>query len=629
MTTETDNGFKADRRRISFRLGEYISNSGEIFKITQIINFDELVGISIKSGQASRLLITNLKAISTPSQDEFDNKFIHRDLEEFSDDDWKEIERRFNLITPLVNGASKSEIVTHAKQQDVHYTTLYRWFKNYQATGTLTGLLPQKNGRKPNTLLVEPRVEAIIEKVIEDIYLNNSRAPIDSVIKAIFSSCDDKKLNRPSESTIRRRINNQSEYHRTKRRHGSKQANTKFAPAPGEYVADYPLQIVQIDHTPVDLILVDDEHRLPIGRPFITVAIDIYSRMITGYYLSLEPPSTTSVAMCVAHSINPKDHWLILHNVESSWPVWGFMTTIHTDNGAEFRSETLQRACLTHDINLEYRPVKSPNFGGHIERLIGTVMKSVHSIPGTTFSNIKEKAEYDSDGNACMTFSEFEKWLVTWITKVYHKRKHSTLGMSPEDKWNEGIFGSLHSEGIGYMPKPNNPETILIDFLPMVKRTVQKNGVNIDGLNYYDNVLRQFIRVVDKKTNKNKQFIFRQDPRDISYVWFYESIEQKYYKIPLANQAIPNMTSWELLAIKKRIKEKNYTFSEYSLITVHEEMRGMIEDSTKKTKKARRMSQKLKNNENPLVDIAIKPKLDIPAIETDDDIWDEDIPEFD
>ena len=35
------------------------------------------------------------------------------------------------------------------------------------------------------------------------------------------------------------------------------------------------LEQVQIDHTVVDLIVVDEQHRLPIGRPYVTVAIDV------------------------------------------------------------------------------------------------------------------------------------------------------------------------------------------------------------------------------------------------------------------------------------------------------------------------------------------------------------------
>jgi len=38
------------------------------------------------------------------------------------------------------------------------------------------------------------------------------------------------------------------------------------------------LEQLQIDHTGIDLIVVDERERQPIGRPCLTVAIDVYSR---------------------------------------------------------------------------------------------------------------------------------------------------------------------------------------------------------------------------------------------------------------------------------------------------------------------------------------------------------------
>lgn len=516
---------------------------------------------------------------------------------------------------------------------DVHYTTLYRWLKGYKATGTLTGLLPQKSGRKKGEIRTDSQAEAIVQDVIQKFYLTKQKPSAQVIINKVNAECLSKNITAPSKNTIRNRISQISEYDRLRRQGNKGLARTIYEPAPNSFEADFPLQVVQIDHTPVDIILVDDETREPIGRPWITLAIDIYSRMIPGYYLSLDAPSTTSIAMCVANSVLPKDEWLLKNGVEADWDVWGFMHTIHTDNGADFRSGALQRACQTYGINLEFRPVKKPNFGGHIERLIGTVMKEVHAIPGTTFSNIQERQTYDSDGNACMTFSEFETWLVTFITKVYHKRKHTTLGVSPEAKWREGIFGNMTHEGIGYPPKPSDALTIMIDFLPMFSRTIQKNGVNIDGLNYYDHVLRPMINQIDSLTNKKQQYIFKRDPRDISYVWFYETNTQNYYRIPLANQAIPNMSLWEYEAAKKLLKSQRISnHNDHELIAAHEELHRQVQNSVKKTKKARRSIQKAKIQEhgNSFVkNTKAKEPQVTSSVETDDSLWDDNIPVFD
>jgi hypothetical protein len=46
----------------------------------------------------------------------------------------------------------------------------------------------------------------------------------------------------------------------------------------------FPLELVQVDHTPMALILVDPLDREPIGRPWLTVAIDVQSRWFAKPY---------------------------------------------------------------------------------------------------------------------------------------------------------------------------------------------------------------------------------------------------------------------------------------------------------------------------------------------------------
>ena len=84
-----------------------------------------------------------------------------------------------------------------------------------------------------------------------------------------------------------------------------------------------PLQVVQIDHTLVDVVVVDELERLPLGRPWLTLAIDVASRMVTGFYVSLDPPSTLSVAMALTQAVLPKDLWLCDRELDLAWPACG------------------------------------------------------------------------------------------------------------------------------------------------------------------------------------------------------------------------------------------------------------------------------------------------------------------
>ena len=125
-----------------------------------------------------------------------------------------------------------------------------------------------------------------------------------------------------------------------------------------------PLDVVQIDHTPVDLILVDPIERQPIGRPWITVAIDVFSRCIAGFHVTLEPPSATSVGLCLAHIAADKGPWLEEIGVEADWPIIGRPRRIGVDNAREFHSEALERGCAQHDIAIDWRPPGRPQAAG-------------------------------------------------------------------------------------------------------------------------------------------------------------------------------------------------------------------------------------------------------------------------
>jgi putative transposase len=96
-------------------------------------------------------------------------------------------------------------------------------------------------------------------------------------------------------------------------------------PASGETpVPSGPLGLVQIDHTTMDVIIVDEIEREPIGRPSLTLAIDVFSRCIIGMLLTLEAPSATSVGLCLAHAVSDKRAWLESLGLDTGmWPISG------------------------------------------------------------------------------------------------------------------------------------------------------------------------------------------------------------------------------------------------------------------------------------------------------------------
>ena len=114
-------GIKLDRSFFSAEAGSYVSYLGDTYRITQTIDLKTVIGINVQSGKAESLSVDELKPLNSKVPD---NGYIHSDTEDFVDSDWKEIERRFAIIKPLINGATKVEVQACAKQAGIHYTTL-------------------------------------------------------------------------------------------------------------------------------------------------------------------------------------------------------------------------------------------------------------------------------------------------------------------------------------------------------------------------------------------------------------------------------------------------------------------------------------------------------------------------
>jgi len=607
LTNEIADAHAPSRQRITTRVGAYVRKGDTVYKIEQELDFNTVIGRAVESGRSTPLAITDLRPLENAPMPP------RQDLADIADADWQEAERRLSIIRPLVDRhmIGRDDAKKCAEEAGVDTATIYRWLQRYRATGSTLALIPQKRGWKTGKTRIPAFAEEVVNEVIQNFYLTPQRPTAQKAVIEVMRRCQERGIEAPSASTIRSRLSQLSERIRLRGRGYKEKAKNKFMPAAGSFPgADFPLAVMQIDHTPADIILVDDVHRKPIGRPWITLAIDVYSRMVLGYYLSFDAPSETSVAMCVAHAILPKDEWLLLHNVEAEWPVWGFPKTIHVDNGPDFRSDGFKQSCLAHGINLEFRPVKQPRYGGHIERGLGTLLTEIHTLPGTTFSSIKDKEGYNPEKHAAITKSEFETWLVTLICKVYHARLHTGIAMSPQKKWEIGIFGNADVTGVGLPPRAADRLTVLLDFLPSFQRTIQTFGVTIDGLNYYAETLRPWINAEDPGDRRRKRtFVFRRDPRDISTLWFRDPDLDEYFKIPLADQSLPAMSIWEYQQVKTKLRQEGVaSVNNTQILRTLTELRSKVDASKAQTKKARRQAQRRIEHEKK-----VSPAAPIPA----------------
>lgn len=500
------------------------------------------------------------------------------DISKINDKIWSMGEQRAEIIAPLAKSSicSRQMVLEASNKLKLSTRYVYRLVRNYrQSHGLMTSIIPQKpNGGKGRSRLSKQQ-EELINQVIDEFYLTSQKLSPAKIVEEIKKQCFEKQIEFSSEITIRRRLGCLSLAQLQKRGHDS----TSTEPIIGKFPkVDYPLDVVQIDHTLVDVIIVDPIERLPIGRPYVTFAIDIYSRCIAGFTLSLEAPSAVSVGLCLTHIAMDKAHWLKMLEIDALWPIYGKPNIIHVDNGEDFHSNALTRGCLQHGIKIEYRPIGKPHYGGIIERVIGTMMKLIHTLPGTTFSNIKEKGDYHSEHKACLTLGELERWLIIAITKYYHLRVHTGISQTPLKLYESGLLEmKQHGKKLSYI---NDKKAFLIDFLPIIYRSLRRDGFMLDHITYYSNSLRPFV----KNRDKYGKFLIRRDPRDLSRIYVYLEEEKSYLEISYRSLSHPAISLFEHRLALKRLKTiGKEQVSENSLFKAIDEMRHIVKTAVSKT----------------------------------------------
>jgi len=521
-----------------------------------------------------------------------------RALAGVSDADWQVAEDRRKYIGPLLNNYYQhSDALADkiAAEADVSRATIYRWLATFRETGLLSSLLPNPGGKGgKGKARLSADVDAVIQDCIENFHDTDQSQSVASTIAEVRRRCSNANLRLPAANTIRARLEQTKGRERVARRKGEAAAHDQFDPIKGTIPdADWPLAIVQIDHTLLPVIIVDDVYRKSIRRAWITLAIDVNSRVCLGMHLSLDAPSAMSAGMCVSHAILPKERWMTRLNITSTdWPCWGTMSVLHMDNAREFRGQMLSMACQEYDIDLHLRPVKKPRYGAHIERLMGTVSEGLKTLKGATFSGPDEKGAYDSEGNACMTFSELERWLVLFFA-AYHRKPHAGINTSPLAKWREGLLGTKGKPGRGLPARRLDDEKLRIDFMPFFERTIQNYGVLID-VHYYHDVLRPWINTPHPEFKKHRRkFPFHRDPRDISVLYFFDEIAQRYFSIPYRDTSLPPVSIWELREAYRRADEKGISHeNEKAVFALINEQREIEAEAAEKTKSARRAQQR-------------------------------------
>ena len=340
----------------------------------------------------------------------------------FSDAQWAEAARRRDLLAALAGrpAHTRADVDAVAKELGIKRRRVWTLLRQTAASDCdIAAFLPRQGTSRAKRL--GAGIEALIAQTIDQHYAKANRPSIARLHKEVAERCRVTGMLAPSYRTVAARVRDRDQAWLVRRREGPKAARALRLLTGAHPGAGAPWERVQTDSTPCDIRLVRETDRTVIGRPTVTFAIDLYSRVVLGFSVSLEAASTVTVATCLAHACLPKDDWLARRDLTGiHWPVYGRPATLEYDQGPENVARGIQRGLRRYGIAAKVRAAGHPEQHGTIERLIGTMMLAVHALRGTTFSNINERGESEPDKRACLSLPELERVLALTIDSYNH-----------------------------------------------------------------------------------------------------------------------------------------------------------------------------------------------------------------
>ncbi len=482
--------------------------------------------------------------------------------------------------------------------------SIYRWLKAYkESCGDIRSLLPSyHNCGGKGKVRISPKVYEFINDSIDLYYKKQQRISIKDLWLSLTYMISEHnrfsviKLEIPPYPTLARYVSKIPEYQSIASRYSKRSADYKFKEIGNGVETSFPLERVEIDHTPVDIII-KEENGTEIGRPFLVLAIDKFTRNALGFSLGLSNGvGWPEVSQCIKSIMTDKSYVKNMYPfIENEWNAFGVPKTLVIDNGLEFKNSSMKDTCYQLGIVLQICPPKVPEWKGSIERFFGTTNTSlVHNLPGTTRSN---PTKLDSDENpsalATLTFSQFNALLHKWIIDVYSQDFHKGVGGIPSKLWKKAIEDCPVSW-------PNSSSDIVTLLGRTAQRKISNRGIEINCLHYNGNNLNRLLMQFNKENKGLKEdFTVKYDPYNLGELFVYDHlIAKEWIKVPCTNpQYAINLSEWEHKEMRAYAR-KEYGIVDYeSLARAKHMIRTMIENNIGYTPKAKARANKINADE--------------------------------
>lgn len=438
--------------------------------------------------------------------------------------------QKLELRLDLVKAAAKARITKGQREQIVALIDQYckrrsiirqpsassvmSWIRKYEQSGGNVVALIDGHRFRCSPTRVDPVVENLIWETLRQEYftfaknsLVHAQGQLNKRIKlAVFNGEIAQKASYVSYPTLARRVASVDLYHRTASREGAARARVVCRTTFPDGVAEYPMQRAEIDHTPLNWVVVCDRTGLPLGRPTLTILIDAYSGYVLGFYLSFYGAGVTSVCGVMRNALLPKDDIVAAAGLKYPWLSCGLVDEIVCDNGMEFHSFAFKTIGMTLGIDITYARVRTPWIKPHVERFFGT-LDTLTLVKGRISPAVADVARIDPYKDACILFSDLVQGLLMYIVNVHPHQPNWRKMATPFELFSEGIHRAPPAIFPGSLKEFNLASGM------SKEATLDQGGVQLNGIPYGSYAFKDIVR-----KHGHVKVLCRWDPDDIGTI---------------------------------------------------------------------------------------------------------------
>lgn len=420
--------------------------------------------------------------------------------------------QRLNLLQGLIAtaeqpGYGKRQQVV-AQQLGITVRSVRRLVRKIRESGVVSAIRRSRSDRG------EARISKEWQQFIKKTYREGNRgsrkmSPAQVAVRVRVRAQEIGTEEYPSHMTVYRILKPLQELgHRQKRSLGWREDCLILKTREGlEIDIEWSNQVWQVDHTQIDLLVVDMSTEI-LGRPWLTIVVDTYSRCIMGMHIGFDGPSAAVVCLALRHAILPKQY-SSAYELKQSWGTYGLPQYLYTDGGKDFRSQHLEQVATELGIVLCLR--RKPSDGGIVERPFGTFNREFFcTLPGYTGSNVKERSP-TAESEACVTLVQLEQMLVRYIVDHYNQALDARMAeQSRIGRWEAGRMAQLPLLG---------ERELDMCLMRRDRRVVYRSGyIQFANLTYQGEHLAAYA---------GESVIIRYNPRDITTIYIYQLLESK------------------------------------------------------------------------------------------------------